>query len=68
MHAWMGCHYKQLLAAAHGATAVSRIVLKVTDEATDAPQTARAGQKIDRVWTGFASLDDAFAATQRSLA
>ena len=43
-------------------------VLKVTDEATDAPQTARAGKKIDRVGTGFASLDDAFAATQCSLA
>ena len=32
--------------------------LKVTDKATDAPQTARAGKKIDRVGTGFASLDD----------
>ena len=42
--------------------------LKVTDAATDAPQTARAGKKIDRVGTGFASLDDAFAATQCSLA
>ena len=30
-------------------------VLKATDEATDALQTARAGKKIDRALTGFAA-------------
>ena len=30
-------------------------LLKVTDKATDALQTARAGKKIDRAWTGFAA-------------
>ena len=44
-------------------------VLKVTDAATDALQTARAGKNINcESGFGFCQLDDAFAATQRSLA
>ena len=61
----MGLPFDLPLATARGARA--RLLVTVP-KATDALQMARARQKIDRVGTGFAAADDAFAATQRPLA